>query len=79
MKLKGHCHSDNAEADLPPADAADKRRHETICMNIIEDQKGRRLVKESQQECINEITDHLKLHLYENSGACYEDWIAGES
>jgi len=47
-----------------------------ICGEIIEEQKGRQIVRESQLECMREITNHLKMHLVEHPSATYEEWIA---
>lgn len=62
--------------------------HGVICSNIIDDQMGRVAVRESQEECMREISDHLKLHLFTNTNNSdtinntsssyyeYEEWIA---
>jgi hypothetical protein len=51
-------------------------KHATICTNIIEDQNVRQAVRESQLQCLQEITDHLHLYLFENTETSYEGWIA---
>eukprot|EP00536_Pseudo-nitzschia_multiseries_P001045 jgi/Psemu1/180059/e_gw1.13.84.1 len=55
--------------------------HGKICSEIIEEQLARYTVAESREECMREITDHLKLYLFEKSGMNsdaryqYEEWI----
>ena len=55
-------------------------QHGVLCSNIIDDQKGRIAVRESKEECMKEITDHLKLHLFQSADFVtsyeYEEWIA---
>lgn len=61
------------ESDDKP-EFADKL--EFISKEILEDQHGRRIVRESQAECMNEIIDHLESYLIEHKVSTYEEWIA---
>lgn len=64
-------------------DEAAAQLHGIICSNIIDDQNGRIAVRESQEECMREITEHLKLHIFNITGSSldaveryeYKDWI----
>ncbi len=47
-----------------------------ISEEIIENQKGRKIVRESQLECMKEITNHLKPFLVQHPNATYEEWVA---
>mmetsp|Transcript_15234 Transcript_15234/g.38361 ORF Transcript_15234/g.38361 Transcript_15234/m.38361 type:complete len:188 (-) Transcript_15234:168-731(-) len=53
--------------------------HVKICSNIIDDQNGRIAVRESQEECMREITEHLKLFIFNLPDSVeryeYKDWI----
>jgi len=57
--------------------------HEKICSNIIEEQNGRIAVRESQEECMREITEHLKMYIFTITDSSphsaeryeYKDWI----
>jgi len=57
--------------------------HSHVCSNIIEDQHGRIAVRESQEQCMREITEHLKLHIFTMTDSDpqsvpryeYKDWI----
>lgn len=53
--------------------------HGKICTNIIDDQNGRIAVRESQEECMREITNHLKLFIFNLPDSVeryeYKDWI----
>jgi hypothetical protein len=64
-------------------DEAAEDLHAKICTNIIDDQNGRIAVRESQEQCMREITEHLKLHIFTITGSSpngvdryeYTDWI----
>lgn len=63
-------------------DEATAEFHGKICSNIIDDQSGRIAVRESQEECMREITEHLNLYIFEitssNSHSVrydYKNWI----
>jgi transcriptional regulator len=47
-----------------------------ISQEIIENQQGRQMVRESQLECMKEITNHLKPFLVQHPSATYEQWVA---
>mmetsp|Transcript_29309 Transcript_29309/g.62819 ORF Transcript_29309/g.62819 Transcript_29309/m.62819 type:complete len:202 (-) Transcript_29309:108-713(-) len=57
--------------------------HEAVCSNIIEDQNGRNAVRESHEECMREIIEHLNLYIFtisdSNPGSIaryeYKNWI----
>lgn len=57
--------------------------HGKICSNIIEDQNGRLAVRESQEECMREITEHLNMYIFTITDSNphsttryeYKDWI----
>ena len=53
--------------------------HGHICSNIIDDLHGRIAVRESQEECMREITEHLKLYIFNIPDSVqryeYKDWI----
>lgn len=69
--------------DWSEATAEDNELHKKICSNVIDDQHARSTVDESRDECLREITDHLKLFLFQKSDANpaaneryeYEEWI----
>jgi len=74
------------QRDVPSDDETNDSRnnlHERVCSNLVDDLHGRIAVKESQQECMREITEHLKLHIFTITGSSptcvdryeYEDWI----
>eukprot|EP00535_Pseudo-nitzschia_heimii_P006722 CAMPEP_0197183384 /NCGR_PEP_ID=MMETSP1423-20130617/7791_1 /TAXON_ID=476441 /ORGANISM="Pseudo-nitzschia heimii, Strain UNC1101" /LENGTH=110 /DNA_ID=CAMNT_0042633961 /DNA_START=104 /DNA_END=433 /DNA_ORIENTATION=+ len=52
--------------------------HGNVCSKIIEEQNGRIAVRESQEECMREITEHLNMYIFTitdsspNSVARYE-------
>lgn len=67
-------------AERDEATYKSKISHAKVCSDIIEDQHARSSVTESRDECIREITDHLKLFLFEKSNSNseryeYEEWI----
>mmetsp|Transcript_21163 Transcript_21163/g.58851 ORF Transcript_21163/g.58851 Transcript_21163/m.58851 type:complete len:202 (-) Transcript_21163:430-1035(-) len=70
---------DNEERDEVTDDS--KELHGQVCSEIIEEQIARYSVAESMDECMREITNHLKLYLFEKSGMNsdvryqYEEWI----
>lgn len=47
-----------------------------ISEEIIDNQKGRKMVRDSQLQCMKQISDHLKPFLIQNPYANYEEWIA---
>mmetsp|Transcript_16555 Transcript_16555/g.24772 ORF Transcript_16555/g.24772 Transcript_16555/m.24772 type:complete len:163 (-) Transcript_16555:129-617(-) len=48
---------------------------EFISKEIIGDQENNGLVRESQAQCMKEVSNHLATYLVENPDATYEEWI----
>ncbi len=46
-----------------------------ISKEIIEGQGNRRIVRESMEECMKEVSSHLESFLNDNPLALYEEWI----
>jgi hypothetical protein len=68
-----HDNNDNNEERLKFADTL-----EFISKEILEDQGRRKIVRDSQSECMMEISNHLKAFLWNHpdDNATYEEWIA---
>jgi hypothetical protein len=47
-----------------------------ISREILEDQGRNKLVRESQADCMKEISNHLGSFLTDNPAAKYEEWVA---
>lgn len=64
-------------------DEATTELHGKICSDIINDQNGRIAVRESQEECMREIIEHLNLFIFTVTDSSphsvarydYKDWI----
>jgi len=64
-------------------DEATSKLHRNVCSNIINEQNGRIAVRESQEECMREITEHLNLYIFTITDSSphsvaryeYKDWI----
>jgi hypothetical protein len=49
---------------------------EFISKEIVGDQENKEIVRNSQAECMKEVTNHLAIFLVEHPAATYEEWIA---
>ena len=49
---------------------------EFINREIIEEQGRRTIVRESKQEMMKDVSNHLKTYLLEHPNAVYEEWVA---
>ena len=80
-KITNHIHdvssNQNGHEDV---DVESKKKLEFINREIVEDQGRKKMVRESQSDCMKEIVDHLQLFLdesmYNRYNATYEQWIA---
>jgi len=75
LSVQSSTATDEDDDDDDDDDKYIKKWHAIICKNIIDDQKGRQDVRESQLQCLQEIIDHLNLFVYENPESNYERWI----